>query len=110
MIRHCRGIFFSSRFPNLCTKLALYPCYLFDIVVRGLRVIIRAHSIMAGLGNIPSFLCLLFILQSYDMTLKGVAATDGVPHTAVNGSANQVEPITPPPYNCLVQWLILAGA
>ena len=44
---------------------------------------------MAWLGNIPSLLCLLFILQSYEIALNGVAATDAVPNTAVNGSANQ---------------------
>ncbi|XP_065193564.1 uncharacterized protein LOC135824790 [Sycon ciliatum] len=61
---------------------------------------------MAGPGIIPSFLCLLSLL----FAVNAVAATYVAPSTAANGSAHDVEPTSSPPYNCLVQWLILAGA
>ncbi|XP_065196283.1 uncharacterized protein LOC135827761 isoform X2 [Sycon ciliatum] len=65
---------------------------------------------MVRLGNIPITLCLLGILQWHEFIVNGAAAQDVAPTTAVNGSENQVDPTSPPPYNCLEQWLILAGA
>eukprot|EP00117_Sycon_ciliatum_P025348 scpid56515/ scgid21059/ Vitamin K-dependent protein S len=65
---------------------------------------------MVRLGNIPITLCLLCILQWHGFIVNGAAAHDVAPTTAVNDSENQVKLTSPPPYRCLEQWLILAGA